>query len=231
MKETITETPMFGLFLIISTYALGNVLHKKWPIPLFAPLVFSIFSIIFLLMMFDVEYTTFQLGGDIVHMLITPATVSLAIILEKNYRYLKEYYPSILLGIGIGTIVHTLIVLGFVALFSLDQQIFASFFSKSITTAIALSVSDSLGGIEALTVTLVVITGILGSLIGPFLFKVARIHDPIAQGAALGSGAHAMGTSKAIQLGDVHGAVSGISIILTGISFVLLTSIASLIIQ
>ncbi|WP_244244742.1 LrgB family protein [Marinilactibacillus kalidii] len=222
MKEMITDTHMFGLLLTISAYTLGHHLHNRWPYPIFTPLIFSVILIISVLVVFDIDYETFLIGGDFIDMLITPATVSLAIVLEKNVRYLKKYYPSILLGIGVGAIAHTLVVTLFMVLFKFDQLIFASFFSKSITTAIAVSISESLGGIEALTLALVIVTGTLGAVIGPILFKLTNITDPIAQGVALGSGAHAMGTSKAIELGDVHGAMSGLSIILTGIAYVML---------
>ncbi|WP_225743306.1 LrgB family protein [Marinilactibacillus sp. Marseille-P9653] len=229
MKEILTNTPMFGLLLTIVAYTIGHHLHNRWPYPIFTPLIFSVITIISLLILFDIEYETFLLGGEFIHMMITPATVSLAIILEKNFRYLKKHYPSIFLGVGIGTIAHTLVIIFFMILFEFDQQVFASFFSKSITTAIAISVSNSLGGIESLTIALVIVTGTLGSVLGPLLFKLTHITDPIAQGVALGSGAHAMGTSKAIQLGDVHGAMSGLSIILTGIAYVLLAPLTNFI--
>lgn len=228
MKAVLTETPIFGLLLTIFAYSVGARLHKKWPYPIFTPLVFSIITIILILTTFEIDYATFTTGGNLLHLLITPATVSLAITLEKNYRYLKEHYPAILLGIGFGTILHSLIIIGLILLFKLDQSLFPSFFSKSITTAIALSVSDSLGGIEAMTITLVVLTGTLGATIGPYLFKLIHLDDPIAQGVALGSSSHAIGTSKAIELGEVQGAMSGISIVLTGISYVILAPLAQL---
>lgn len=225
MHELI-ENPMFGIVLTLSTFLLGAKLHKWRPFPLFTPLAFSILSIITLLMAFDIEYETFQIGGQFIDLLITPATVALAIILERNFHYLKENVGAICIGISLGVLAHTFIIMFSALLFQFDQTLFLTFYPKSITTAIAVGVSESSGGVAALTVTLVVLTGILGAIIGPFLFKVCKITHPVAQGIALGSGAHAMGTSKAIQLGDVQGAMSGLSIILTGIAVVLFAPLA-----
>lgn len=226
MIETITSNPMFGIVLTISTFLLGRKLHQWWPLPIFTPLAFSIGCIIVILLIFDIEYETFQLGGQFINMLITPATVALAIILERNYCYLKENYTAILAGIGLGVVAHTLLILLFAILFQFNDELFATFYPKSVTTAIAVGVSESAGGIAALTVTLVILTGIFGAIVGPTLFKWFHIDDPVAQGVALGSGAHAMGTSKAIQLGDIQGAMSGLSIILTGIIIVLAAPLA-----
>lgn len=231
MIEILTSNPLFGIFLTISTFLLGGKLHKRWPIPIFTPLAFSIMSIIIILMVFNIDYETFQMGGQFIHLLITPATVALAIILEKNYRYLKENYFSIILGIGLGVVVHTFIIFIFSLIFQFSEELFATFYPKSITTAIAVGVAESYGGIGSLTVTLVILTGIIGAIISPSLLRWFKIDDPVAQGVAIGSGAHAMGTSKAIELGEVQGAMSGLSIILTGIVVVILSPIAFILVS
>lgn len=226
MIENLLTNPMFGIFLTISTFLLGAQLHKRWPIPLFTPLAFSILCIIGFLTLFSIEYEIYQIGAQFIDLLITPATVALAIVLERNFHHLKENLGAILTGVGIGVLIHTLLILSLTLLLGFDDVLFLSFYPKSITTAIAVGVSESSGGITALTVTLVVLTGILGAIIGPSLFRLFKIKHPVAQGVALGSGAHAMGTSKAIQLGEVQGAMSGLSIILTGITFVLVSPLA-----
>lgn len=226
MIDTILTNPMFGIFLTISTFLLGAVLHKRWPIALFTPLAFSIFCIISFLVLFNIEYETYQIGAQFIDLLITPATVALAIVLERNFHHLKKNVIPILIGVGCGVLVHTFFIFFLALLFGFDDSLFLTFYPKSITTAIAVGVSEASGGIAALTVTLVVLTGILGAIIGPSLFRIFKITHPVAQGIALGSGAHAMGTSKAIQLGEVQGAMSGLSIILTGIIVVLLSPLA-----
>ncbi|WP_161879379.1 LrgB family protein [Alkalibacterium sp. MB6] len=222
MVDILSTNPFFGLFLIFFFYLLGTMLHKRWPNPLFTPLVFSIICIILLLLLLNIPYENFNEGGRFVNMWITPATVALAIKLEKNFDYLKKYYGAILSGIALGVVFHTIILVIMSILFRFDSELVATLFPKSVTTAIALGVSESLGGIVSLTVAIVVFTGVLGTIVGPPIFALFNITDPVAQGVALGSGSHAMGTAKAIELGDVQAAMSGLSIIITGIIIVIL---------
>ena len=222
MVDILSTNPFFGLFLIFFFYLLGTMLHKRWPNPLFTPLVFSIICIILLLLLLNIPYENFNEGGRFVNMWITPATVALAIKLEKNFDYLKKYYGEILSGIALGVVFHTIILVIMSILFRFDSELVATLFPKSVTTAIALGVSESLGGIVSLTVAIVVFTGVLGTIVGPPIFALFNITDPVAQGVALGSGSHAMGTAKAIELGDVQAAMSGLSIIITGIIIVIL---------
>lgn len=222
MVDILSTNPFFGLFLTFFFYLLGAMLHKRWPNPLFTPLVFSIICIILLLLALNIPYENFNEGGRFVNMWITPATVALAIKLEKNFDYLKKYYGAILSGIALGVVFHTVILVIMSILFRFDSELVATLFPKSVTTAIALGVSESLGGIVSLTVAIVVFTGVLGTIVGPPIFALFNITDPVAQGVALGSGSHAMGTAKAIELGDVQAAMSGLSIIITGIIIVIL---------
>ena len=231
MIDELIMSPFLWLTLTIGAYLLGARLQKKWPIMLFNPLIFSIGFIIALLMLANIPYEKYDAGGKLISMLITPATVALAIKLEENFIHFKKYYRAILIGIISGVLVHSLIIVAFGILFKLNAELIATLFPKSITTAIAISVSNSLGGIVSLTVALVVFTGILGSVIGPSLLKLLKINDPVAQGVALGASAHAVGTSKAIELGEIQGAMASVSIIITGIVIVLLTPLAQKIIQ
>lgn len=223
MLENFSANPYFGLFLTFFFFLVGTLFHRRWPSnPMFNPLVFSITSIIILLIVTDLSYNNYNEGGRFINFWITPATVALAIKLEKNFVYLKKYYTAILAGIALGVLFHTVILVSVSVLFQFNQELVATLFPKSITTAIALGVSESLGGIVSLTVAIVVFTGVLGTVVGPPIFALFKITDPVAQGVALGSGSHAMGTAKAIELGDVQAAMSGLSIILTGIAVVIL---------
>lgn len=231
MLAALAENPFFGIVVSFSFFLLGAMLHRRWPNPLFTPLVFAIISIILLLLLTDIPYESYNVGGSFINLWITPATVALAIKLEKNFDYLKKYYPAILSGIALGVVFHTAILLAVSILFRFSPDMVATLFPKSVTTAIALGVSESMGGIVSLTVAIVVFTGVLGTIVGPPVFALLKITDPVAQGVALGSSSHAMGTAKAIEMGDVQAAMSGLSIILTGIIIVILAPFAIEIIQ
>ena len=226
MVNAFMESPYLWLTVTVGLYLLAARLQKRWPTPLLTPLLFAIVMIILLLLVLELPYETYEAGGKLISTFVTPATVALAIKLEKNYVYLQKHYSAILMGIITGVLLHTVMIIGFGFLFKYDIQMVSTLFPKSITTAIAVGVSESLGGIVSLTVAVVVFTGIVGSVIAPTLFKVANIHDPVAQGVALGSSAHAMGTAKAIELGEVQGAMSGLSIVVTGIVVVILAPFA-----
>lgn len=226
MIDIVTASPLFGIVLSVGLYLLGAAFHKRWPIAIFTPLVFSIGIIIGILLVFDIPYEIYNEGGKFINLFVTPATVALAIRLEKNYDYLKNYYQSILIGITLGVLAHTIVVVLMAFLFQFNQDLFATLIPKSITTAIAVGVSESLGGISSLTVAIVVLTGIIGAVVGPPIFNIFKITDPVAQGIAMGSGSHAMGTTKAIELGEVQGAMSGTAIVVTGIIVVLIAPFA-----
>ncbi len=226
MIENLLGSPYLWISITVGFYLLAAQLQRRWPTPLFNPLLFSIVMVIILLLVTGIPYETYEAGGSFISIFVTPATVALAIKLEKNFIYLKNNYKAILTGIFSGVILHTIMIFAFGLLFQFDVEMAATLFPKSITTAIAVGVSESLGGIVSLTVAVVVFTGIIGSVIGPSIFRFGKIKDPVAQGVALGSSSHAMGTAKAIELGDVQGAMSGLSIVVTGIVVVILAPFA-----
>lgn len=222
MLNQIINLPLFWIFITLLFYKFAGYLMKKWSNPLFTPLLFSIILIILILLFFDIDLEVYNRGGQYFSFWITPATVALAIKLEKNFIYLKKYYKEVLTGILMGLLFHTSMVYFMAYFFKFDYQIVASIIPKSITTAIAVGVSESLGGIVSLTVAMVVFTGIFGTLIAQPLFKILKITNPVAQGVALGSSSHAMGTTKAIELGEVQAAMSSLSLVVTGIVVVIL---------
>lgn len=222
MIEELVSNPLFWLFITIAFYKFASYLMKRWPNPLFTPLIFSITAIILILLYFDIPLEQYNKGGQFLTMWITPATVALAIKLEQNFDYLVKYYKAVLIGIVMGVLFHTVTVYLFALLFHFNEQVVASIIPKSITTAIAVGVTESLGGIVPLTVAIVVFTGVFGTLIASTIFKLFKISNPIAQGVALGSSSHAMGTTKAIELGDIQAAMSSLSLVVTGIVVVIL---------
>lgn len=186
---------------------------------------------IVLLLLMDISYETYFIGGQYINIWVTPATVALAIKLKKNIEHLRANVVALLSGIGIGVVFHMLLIVALSLIFQFNEELAATLFPKSVTTAIALGVSESLGGIASLTVAVVVFTGVLGAVVGPSIFKRLKITDPVAQGVAMGSGSHAMGTTKAIEMGEVQGAMSGLSIVLTGIAVVILAPFGLFLIQ
>ncbi|GEQ49746.1 LrgB family protein [Tetragenococcus koreensis] len=231
MFESFVNDPFFGIFLTLFFYLIGLKLHQRWKLAIFTPLIFAIICVIIFLLVFNIPQTAYDNGGQFVSIWVTPATVCLAIKLEKNYQYLKENYIPILTGIISGVLLHTVLILALCLLLSFNGDLFATLYPKSITTAIAVGVSESLGGLESLTVAVVVFTGILGAVIGPGLFKMMKINDPVAQGIALGAGAHAMGTTKAIEMGEIQGAMSSLSIVVTGLTVVLVSPVAEILLN
>ncbi|MGX7014923.1 LrgB family protein [Vagococcus silagei] len=227
MFNDLLKNPLLWITLTLGFYLLASKLKEKWPSnPLFTPLAFTMIVIIAILLIFNIPLETYQSGGKYFSLFITPATVSLAISLEKNFDYLRRYFPAILSGIFLGVLFHTILIYLFAVVFHFDKKMVITLIPKSITTAIAVGVSDSLGGIVSLTVGIVIITGVIGAVIGPAVLKTFGVVDPVAQGIALGSSAHAIGTSRAIEMGEVQGAMSGLAIVVTGVMIVALAPIA-----
>lgn len=235
MINALLLSPFFWIVVTLFTFLCVVYIQSHIPIEIirsfFNPLLISAILIIILLLVLDIPYEQYQTGGQYIGLFVTPATVALGIKLEKNFVYLKSYYPAILTGIIVGAIFHTLMIFGFALLFNWTPEMFATLYPKSITTAIALGVSESMGGIVPLTVAIVVFTGVVGATIGDTVLKVFKITDPVAQGIALGTSAHAVGTSKAIQMGDIQGSMAGLSIIVTGLAVVLLAPVVPLLMQ
>lgn len=227
MPDSLLSSPFLWIVLTIGLYLLAGKLNTKWPNPFFTPLVFTIVMIILILVVAKIPIKTYETGGQFFGLFVTPATVALAIKLENNFDYLKKYYKAILTGIFSGVLFHTVMIYLFALLFHFNKDMVVTLIPKSITTAIAVGVSESLGGIVSLTVAVVVFTGVIGGLVGPTVFKVFKINDPVAQGVALGSSSHAMGTAKAIEIGEVQGAMSGLSIVVTGIVVVILVPLTA----
>lgn len=226
MQSNIVVDPFFGIILTIIIFKLSKKISNKLDFALFNPLLLSIIIIIIILKVLNVNYETYYLGGKILNSLIGPATVALAIPLYKNFHLLKKHYKSILLGIIVGNTFNMLLIIVLTKLFSYDKKLIISFLPKSITTAIAVGLSESLGGILSVTVILVIITGISGAVFGPVIFKLLKINDDIAIGVSLGSSSHAIGSSRAIEYNEKAGAMAGLSIILTGIFVIFIAPLA-----
>lgn len=222
MKD-IFSSPMFGIVLCIFTYKAALYVNQKLKTPLANPLVIAISFIIIILKMFNISLADFQQGGDIISMFLAPATVALALSIYRQIKVLKKYFLPIIVGCFVGCITSMSSVYFLCKLFKLDEKIISSMLSKSVTTPIAIEITNQLGGIAPITVAAVIVTGIMGAVLAPTLIKFFHIDNSIAAGVAIGASSHAVGTSKAIEIGEIEGAMSGVSIVVSGIITVVLS--------
>jgi lrgB family protein len=227
----LTKDPLFGMFLTLITFVLFKKLSDKVKSSLLNPLVLSLIFIIVFLETFKIPYENYYNGAEIFNTMIIPATVALAIPLYKNFNLLKKYYKEILFSIGFSTLVLTSLLAISMALLDVDKEILSSVLPKSVTTAIAVGVSEQIQGIQAITIIMVIICGNIGAVFGELIFDIFHIHHPIAQGISLGTTSHAVGTSKAIELGEIQGSMSGLAIIVTGLFTVGLAPIIYMIVS
>lgn len=222
MMENLTNNVFFGIILSLVAFEIGLFIRKKTKIELFNPLLIAIILVIAFLVGFNIDVEKFNKGGDFINMFLGPATVVLAVPLYKQLEQFKKYLVPILVGILIGSIVCIVAVIILCSLFKLDEMLKISLLSKSVTTPIGIEITNSLGGISSVTILSIVVTGIAGSVLGPIICKIFKIKNPIAVGISLGTAAHAVGTSKALELGEVEGAMSSLSIGIAGLMTVFL---------
>ncbi len=217
MTEFLESISLFPIVLTLGAYQVGLWCRKKWRSPLCSPLLIAVILVIGVLLLTGVSVESYSEGTSIISWLLTPATVCLALPLYEQLKALKKSLPAILIGIAAGTVTSLAVIFGLCKLFSLDSQVTVSLLPKSITTAMGMVLSGENGGIEPLTTAAILITGILGSLIGTVLCKLLRIDDPVAQGVAFGTASHVIGTSRANELSPLTGAVSSLSLTVAGI--------------
>ena len=225
MNGFLETSVFFGVVLSLLTYGIGCWLHKKFRFALFNPLLISVILVMVFLKVSGVSYEVYNEGAKYISYLLTPATVCLAIPLYEQITLLKKNYKAILLGIAAGVITSLCSVLAMAALFRLNHAYYVTLLPKSITTAIAMGVSEELGGYVTLTVAVIIITGILGNMMGEAVCRIFRIREPSAKGVAMGTSAHAVGTARAIEMGEVEGAISGLSIAVAGLMTVVGASV------
>ena len=212
-----SEAVFLGVFITLGAYFLGIYIKQKWKLAIFNPLLLAIiFTMIFLLVS-QMPYDVYYEGAKYISYLLTPATVSLAIPLYEQFEPLKKNVRAILVGIVTGVLSSMLSVLLLAVIFHFDHQEYVTFLPKSITTAIGMGVSEELGGYVAITVAVIIITGIIGNMIAESVCRMFHITEPVAKGIAIGSASHAVGTTKAMEMGEVEGAMSSLSIVLSGL--------------
>lgn len=218
--------PLFAIALTLFVYKTMDTLQKKTRLCILNPLLFSGLSIITFLLVFKIDFEVYNQGASLFTSLIGPATVALAIPLYKHQELLKNNLKTILLSVFTSSLAHAIIIITFAFILKLDLRMGASLLPKSVTTAIARDISSDYQAYVNITIATVIITGIFGATIAPTLNKIFKIQSKRAQGLALGSSAHAVGTSKAIELGETQAAMSTLALILSGILIVLMMPLA-----
>lgn len=225
MAEIISNSLFFGVAISVFAYECGVWLKGKWKLAIFNPLLISIAAVIIFLKVFRIEYSAYKEGAKYLSYFLTPATVCLAVPLYEQIELLKKNVIAILVGIFSGALSSVTCIWLMSMAFRLNHEEYVTLLPKSITTAIGMGVSEELGGIVTITVAVIVITGVLGNIIAEYVCDIFRIKEPIAKGVAIGSAAHAVGTAKAIEIGEVEGAMSSLSIAVSGIITVVLASV------
>ena len=224
MAEAILTSPFFGLVLTCAAWCLGCWIQKRMGLFLLNPLVIAVAIILAVLVALDIPYASYNLGGSLISMTLGPVTAVLALNIYHQRTLLREYFWPVLAGCLAGTLTSVGSILLLCRLLALESPVTASLLPKSVTTAIAVAIADSGGGIQSITVAAVLIAGVVGAIFAPLFARLFRITDPVAEGVAIGACSHALGTSKAMELGQLQGAMSSISLCVCGI----MTSILAL---
>ena len=222
MLDFLAESGYWALLLTVAAYQLGLFLNKKTGSALFHPIVVATAVIVPVLLLAGIPNETYQAGMKSISWLLTPCTVCLGISLYTQLSTLKDHVLAIFIGVLAGTATSMLLVWGMCLWLKLDYATTVTLLPKSVTTAMAQPLAESAGGYPSLTTAVVVLTGVLGSVIGPALCKLFCLKNPISRGVALGTASHVVGTTKAAEMSELSGAVSSLSLVTAGI----LTAIA-----
>ena len=216
MRELL-QSPFFGITLTVAAYVLGMKIQKKSGLVICNGLVLAALMIIALLTAFHIPYEDYYVGGSIINMFLSPATVCVAMSIYAKRDVLKRNLLPVLVGCTVGAVTSVLSVWALCRAFGLDAALTASLLPKSVTTPIASAIAESHGGIVSITAVAVIFTGIVGNLCAPLMIRLFRVKDPVEAGLGIGACSHALGTAKALELGETEGAMSGIAIGLCGI--------------
>ena len=211
------NSPLFGICLTIAAYIIGLEIYKKFKLPILNPILIALIIIIPILLYFKIPLATYKKGGDLISFFLGPATVVLAVPLYKKIDLLKQHFIPILGGVVVGVLTSILSCTFIGKVLGMDLSLIKSSLSKSLTTPIAIELSKQVEGIIPITIVMVMITGITGAVLAPFICKIFKIENKIAKGIAIGTASHAVGTSRAIEMGETEGAMSGLAIGVAGV--------------
>lgn len=217
MLNEITNNPFFGIIISLLAFEIGKFIFKKGQTPILNPLLIATLLVILILKIFKIPTSNYFEGGDIISFFLGPVTVALAVPLYKQWNLFKKYFFPVITGSIVGSFVGVISVIILGKFLGIDKNLLLSIMPKSITTPIGIEVSTMLGGIPAITVMCIIITGITGNVSAPLICKIFRIKHSVAVGIGIGVSSHAVGTARAIEIGEIEGSMSALSIVFAGI--------------
>ena len=217
MKNIPIDSLFFGAVISLAAYEGGLLLKKKFKLAILNPLLIGTVCIMAVLSLLKIEYRHYMEGAKYISYLLTPATVCLAVPLYRQLGLLRQNLEAVAGGIASGVLASLLSVFLLAKLFGLSHEQYVTLLPKSITTAIGLGISEELGGITTITVAVIIVTGILGNIISEFIYRIFHIEEPVAKGLALGTASHAIGTARAMEMGEIEGAMSSLAIAVAGL--------------
>ncbi len=228
MIEFFSSSAYFGSFLSLATFQIARIINRKLGREVFNPLVFATLLCCAVLLLGKIDYDVYYQGARYLDVLLTPATICLAIPLYRQFELLKKHAGAVIAGCAAGVAAHMLGCALMLVLFHLDAAQYATLLPKSITTAIGKGLSEELGGYPSITMATIMLTGLFGAVTAPIVPKLAHVTNPLAQGLAIGTASHAAGTSKAVELGELQGAASSLAIVVAGLMTVIAAPLMAL---
>lgn len=218
-----TDSYLFGIVLSVAAFLLGLFINRKTKLPLFNPLLIAVTLIVLALLVLGIPIDHYRKGAQFISVFLAPATAALAVSIYNQRKILGQYFAPVVIGCFAGSVASMVSAYILCKAFGLEDALVATMIPKSVTTPIAMGICESLGGIVPVTVAAVILTGIVGAMTAPLMVKLFHVKDPIAQGVAIGTCSHAIGTTKAMEMGELQGAMSSIAIGVAGLITVLLS--------
>lgn len=223
MLDAVLNSPFFGLTLSAAAWCFGRWVNQKTGLTLLNHMLVAVAVIILFLGVTGISYQQYSLGGDFIKMMLGPVTAVLALNIYNQRKVLGEYFVPVLVGCFVGSLVSLISVLGLCWVFGIEESLTVSIMPKSCTMAIAIGIAESHGGVAGIAAGGVMVAGLTGAVFAPFFAKIFKVKDPVAEGLAIGACSHALGTTKAMEIGPLQGAMSSIAICLCGIISSVLT--------
>ncbi len=226
MIDIVTNSTYFGAVITVVMFIIATIINRRWPNPFTTPLFLATVLVVMILTYFKIPYETYNNTAKYLTYFLVPVTVCFAVPMYRQLPLLKKHILSILFAMFVGVIASVVSVCVIVSLLGIGEIIARSLVSISVTTALAIGITRKLGGIIALTVSAVIITGILGASISDKICKWMNIKNPISRGLAIGNAAHAAGTVKAMEMGKIEGSFSSLAIVISGIMTAIMAPLA-----
>ena len=225
MNDFLSDSSYFGLIISILAYAAGLFIKEKCRLRFLNPLVVAAILIISFLLLTGTSYEVYHASAKYLSWLLTPATVCLALPLYREIELLKNNKRVILISLLVGVFTSIGCVFLMAWLFDLSQAETATLLPKSITTAIGMGIAEELGGFPAIAAAVIILTGVVGNVSAKYILRLFKITEPLAKGLGIGAASHAIGTSRAMEMGSQEGAASSLAIVVSGLLTILILSV------